>query len=259
LKPIRLFIIDKTFEDPEHGYWQAALSAIRECGGIVIVGCSPSLGEALAQQRRPKADVFVIDLANPAPETAKLLDSLSLGSATEIPVIGLCEVVDDAQLAMSIAAGVRACAGRDNPEGLLTAVIEVARGGVPIQRDLASKPALIWSLALDLRRRLREMSAGPAANSADRVVPDRVVDRSESGCPISAREVSILEMVADGFSYREIGETLTIAERTVKNHMARSLEKLGARGRAHAVRMALQAGWICNGPEAGNARMQVAA
>ena len=66
-------------------------------------------------------------------------------------------------------------------------------------------------------------------------------------------------MVADGFSYREIGETLTIAERTVKNHMARSLEKLGARGRAHAVRMALQAGWICNEPETGKARMQVAA
>ncbi len=259
MKPIRLFIIDKTFEDPEHGYWQAALADIRGCGGIVIVGCSPSLDEALTQQRRPEADVFVIDLAKPTSETANQLDALSQGSATETPVIGLSEVVDEAQLAMSITAGVRACAGRDNPEGLLTAVIEVARGGVPIQRDLASKPALLWSLALDLRRRLRGTSAIPGANNADQLVPNRLADQADTGCPISAREVSILEMVADGFSYREIGEALTIAERTVKNHMARSLEKLGARGRAHAVRMALQAGWICNGPEVGNARMQVAA
>ncbi|MCH9039546.1 MAG: hypothetical protein IIC23_09140, partial [Chloroflexi bacterium] len=67
MKPIRLFIIDQSFENPEHGYWRAALSAIRECGGIVIAGSSPSLDEALARQRRPEADVFVIDLANPTP------------------------------------------------------------------------------------------------------------------------------------------------------------------------------------------------
>ena len=61
------------------------------------------------------------------------------------------------------------------------------------------------------------------------------------------RELGILEMVADGLSYKEISQALVIAERTVKNHMASGLGKLGARGRAHAVRVALEAGWICNG------------
>ena len=255
MKPITLYIIDPSFEDPTPGYWQSALTAIRECGGVVVVGSSPSPEEALATDRRPDADVIVVDLSRFGAETSELTDGLSRGRALETPLIGLCDVVDEAQLALSIGAGARACAGRDNPEGLLCAVIEVARGGTPIQRDLASKPVLLWSLALDLRQRLR----GTAGSSTAGVKRDRTGETGGAECPISPREASILELVADGFSYREIGEALTIAERTVKNHMARSLEKLGARGRAHAVRMALQAGWICNESESGNVELQVAA
>ena len=44
--------------------------------------------------------------------------------------------------------------------------------------------------------------------------------------------------------------TLAIAERTVKNHMANILDKLDARSRAHAVRMAVENSWICNGETA---------
>ena len=278
LNQIRLFIVDSSFDDPAPGYWRDALAAVRESGRITVVGSAPSPGEALTQIQRVSADLVVIDLTRPTTETAVLLDALSAvpfsvdsgdsftgdpSGGGEIPVVGLCDVVDEAHLAVSISAGVRACAGRDDPEALAAAIIEVARGGAPIQRDLAGKPALLWNLALELRRRLR----GTWDSSNDRA-RDRVSNgslrgsfggSSRSNCPISTREIAILEMVADGCSYREIGETLTIAERTVKNHMARSLEKLGARGRAHAVRVALEAGWICTGPAAGSIGLRAAA
>lgn len=257
MKPIRLFIVDPAFDEPVPGYWQAALAAIRECGRIAVVGSAASPSEALSQIQRVHADLFVVDLTQRTSETEVLLNALAAVRAgdSEIPVIALCDVVDEPHLALSISVGARACAGRDEPEALVTAVIEVARGGVPIQRDLAGKPSLLWNLALDLRRRFR----GTLGSSGIRAGDPVSAGSSREVCPISVREIAILELVADGFSYREIGDTLAIAERTVKNHMARSLEKLGARGRAHAVRVALEAGWICNGPGAGRVELQVAA
>lgn len=257
MKPIRLFIVDPSFDGPAPGYWQAALAAIRECGRIAVVGSATSPAAALSQLQRVHADLFVVDLTQRTSDTEVLLDALAAlrDGHDETPVIGLCDVVDEPHLALSISVGARACAGRDDPGALVTAVIEVARGGVPIQRDLAGKPSLLWNLALDLRRRFR----GTLQLSGNRAGDPASAGSSGEDCPISVREIAILELVADGFSYREIGETLAIAERTVKNHMARSLEKLGARGRAHAVRVALEAGWICKGPGAGTVELQVAA
>lgn len=257
MKPINIFVIDPSFEAPEPGYWQAALAGIRNCGGITVVGSASSPVDALEDRKVGQADVLVLDLSIGTAEMATFLEELPDRFGREFPVIGLCDVVDEAGLALAISAGVPACAGRDNPDEIVSAIVEVARGGVPIQRDIAGKPALLWNLALDLRERLRGTLGTRSGSSTANATKSLRIERS--GCPISEREVSILEMVADGFSYREIGESLTIAERTVKNHMARSLEKLGARGRAHAVRMALQAGWICNGPESGKTDLQVAA
>lgn len=259
MKPISLFIVDPSFEDPDPGYWATALYAIRDYGGIVVSGSASSLEEALGGRRPPAADVFVVDLSRPTPDTGTLLDALSIDSTPETPVIGLCEVVDETQLALAIGAGVRACAGRDNPEGLVASIVEVARGGAPIQRDLAGKPSLLWNLALDLRKRFRGTPGVSTVVGSDQGQIGGPLELPGVECPISAREVSILELVADGFSYREIGEVLAIAERTVKNHMARSLDKLGARGRAHAVRVALQAGWICNGSGTGSVELRTAA
>ena len=262
MKPIRLFIVDPSFDEPAPGYWGMALAALRERGGIAMVGSATSPAEALSQVRRVRADVFVVDLTQMTSETEVLLDALAStpDADDEVPVIGLCDAVDERHLTLSISVGARACVGRDNPEALVAAVTEIARGGVPIQRDLAGKPSLVWNLALELRRRYSSRRFGPMPRASEnRAGGPATTGPSGGECPISVREVAILELVADGFSYREIGQTLAIAERTVKNHMARSLEKLGARGRAHAVRVALEAGWICNGPGAGSVEIPVAA
>jgi DNA-binding CsgD family transcriptional regulator len=68
---------------------------------------------------------------------------------------------------------------------------------------------------------------------------------------LSVREQEVLRLVADGSSLREIGEQLTIAEATVRTHLANANRKLGARNRAHAVALALRLGLI--EPGAGSA------
>jgi DNA-binding NarL/FixJ family response regulator len=62
--------------------------------------------------------------------------------------------------------------------------------------------------------------------------------------PLSARELTVLERVAEGLTNAEIASELGISSDTVKTHLARVLEKLSARDRTHAVSRALRAGLI---------------
>lgn len=61
---------------------------------------------------------------------------------------------------------------------------------------------------------------------------------------LSPRELSVLAGVAEGLTNAEIGAELGIAADTVKTHVARVLEKLGARDRTQAVTRALRMGML---------------
>ena len=52
---------------------------------------------------------------------------------------------------------------------------------------------------------------------------------------LSRRELEVLSLIAEGFSTREIAQALWVTEETVKSHVRRVLQRLGARTRAHAV------------------------
>jgi DNA-binding NarL/FixJ family response regulator len=67
-------------------------------------------------------------------------------------------------------------------------------------------------------------------------------DAAPATRPLSPRELAVLACVAEGLTNPEVGERLGIATDTVKTHMARVLEKLGARDRTHAVAKALRIG-----------------
>lgn len=51
---------------------------------------------------------------------------------------------------------------------------------------------------------------------------------------LTPRELEILKLIAKGASNREIGETLYITEKTVKNHVTRILNRLNLRDRTQA-------------------------
>jgi DNA-binding NarL/FixJ family response regulator len=60
----------------------------------------------------------------------------------------------------------------------------------------------------------------------------------------TAREIEVLQLVADGLVNREIGERLFLSEETVKSHVRHLLAKLQARSRAHAVAVGFRRGLI---------------
>jgi two-component system NarL family response regulator len=61
---------------------------------------------------------------------------------------------------------------------------------------------------------------------------------------LSAREVQVLELIAQGLANKQIAYALSIAEHTVKNHVKSILSKLGAQDRTQAATVAIQRGII---------------
>ncbi|MCA1731604.1 MAG: response regulator transcription factor [Actinobacteria bacterium] len=65
-----------------------------------------------------------------------------------------------------------------------------------------------------------------------------------SGGVVSARELEVLLLAARGMSNRQIGKYLSVAEGTIKRHLANTYEKMGVRSRGEATRKALYEEWI---------------
>jgi len=102
------------------------------------------------------------------------------------------------------------------------------------------------SPAADIARAIRQVHAGESYLSpriAAKLVKGVVQPRSRAGL-LSARERGVLRLVAAGLSNRQIGETLSISERTVKFHVTAIFNKLGAENRAQAVALAAERGLL---------------
>ncbi len=62
---------------------------------------------------------------------------------------------------------------------------------------------------------------------------------------LSAREMEIIELVADGLTNQEIAEKLTISKRTVDNHVSNMFTKTGSKNRVALLNWAMDHGKIC--------------
>jgi two-component system NarL family response regulator len=93
----------------------------------------------------------------------------------------------------------------------------------------------------DLVEAIRQVARG------EQCLPPEISARLASGLTgpqLSDRERQVLELVFDGMSNREIGQTLGVTERTAIMHVSSILEKLGARSRTEAVSLALARGLL---------------
>jgi DNA-binding CsgD family transcriptional regulator len=84
------------------------------------------------------------------------------------------------------------------------------------------------------------------------IEPSLLLDLQDN-CPpdlprLTVREQQTLTAMANGFSNREIAQSMGIAESTTREYTRAVLQKLGARNRTLAVRIALERGLIDEGP-----------
>jgi two-component system response regulator DesR len=79
----------------------------------------------------------------------------------------------------------------------------------------------------------------------------RVVDQalavealSEGASPLSAREREVLALVPSTGTIADIAAQVDLSEGTVRNHLSAAIQKMGARNRAEAARLAAEKGWL---------------
>ena len=96
---------------------------------------------------------------------------------------------------------------------------------------------------------LAAIRAAVSAPNGENVVvgmPREMLEKADRGSEafISARELEILLLAARGLSNRQIATKLTVAEGTVKRHLANTYSKMEVSSRGEAVRKALSEEWI---------------
>jgi DNA-binding NarL/FixJ family response regulator len=102
----------------------------------------------------------------------------------------------------------------------------------------------ILSRYRDHSRRFEAAAARRSTGRAGSVIPFTPPVLRELEQEPTAREIEVLQLVADGLVNREIGQRLFLSEETVKSHVRHLLAKLQARSRAHAVAVGFRRGLI---------------
>src|SRR5438128_623825 len=85
----------------------------------------------------------------------------------------------------------------------------------------------------EIRRVLYELPSSPSQRR-----------RHVDPCPLSARELGVLQRLAEGKVYKQIAHELTLSTSTVRTHLHNIYGKLGAVDRAQAVLIATERGWL---------------
>jgi two-component system response regulator DevR len=211
-RAIRVLIVD------DHELVRAGLRALiaREAD-LEIVGEAATGSQALAQARRVDPDVILLD--------ARLPDMAGADACRD-----LCEALPDAAVAILTTFS--------DDELVRQCIRAGARGYL-----LKEIPGL------DLASSIRLLAAGESV--IDRKVLPKVLSVArQSGSdynseqPLTERQRTILRLVADGLSNREIAEQIHFSELTVKSYIEDLLKQLGARNRVHAAILATRQGWL---------------
>jgi DNA-binding NarL/FixJ family response regulator len=202
---VRLVVAD------DHAIWRSGLR--QELGdNFYVVAEAGTAPEAIEAVKRHTPDLVVSDLH--MPDGGGL--AVAKACAGEVPVVMLTVSEAERDLLDAVAAGAVGYLLKTTPTEELRRQLWKAADGEPV-----FSPQLA-ALVLGEFRRMSKQSGGLS--------------------PLSDREREVLQYVARGHTYREIGEQLYIAEKTVENHVRNILGKLHLNRKQELIRYAVDHG-----------------
>jgi DNA-binding NarL/FixJ family response regulator len=195
----------------DHPIWRSGVRA--DLGDdFEVVAEAGDADEAIAAIRREQPDLVVCDLHMPNGGGIKV--AKECGELTRIVMLTVSEQERD--LLDAVAAGAQGYLVKSTPgPELRAALVRAARDEPVFSPHLAS-------LVLGEFRRLAKDATGSN--------------------PLSDREREVLQHVARGYSYKDIGERLFISPKTVENHVRNILAKLHLNRKQELIRYAMEHG-----------------
>ena len=200
--PIRVSVVEDAEEIRE-----SLAVLLRGSEGFSLQGAYGSAETALENIPGSKPDVLLMDINLPGMSGIECVRKLKF-EIPELQVIMLTVYEDPDAIFNSLSAGASGyLLKRTTPEKILEAIRDVSRGGAPMSSQIARK-----------------------------VVQSFSTPTPEPSQGLTLREHEILELLAKGYRYKEIGEALQISVETVRSHLHKVYEKLHVRSRTEAVR-----------------------
>lgn len=111
-------------------------------------------------------------------------------------------------------------------------------------RPATDRPSLTGGIAASVSIADDEEKITATVVAAGLDISPQPAETDPVSCPLSARELQILQLAAAGRTGNAIAADLNLSPATVRTYMHRTYDKLAAHGRAAAVAHALRRGWI---------------
>ena len=196
----------------DHGVVLAGLKfVLSRAEGMQVVATAESAEDILGFYEEHRPDVLLLDIRMPSVSGLDALETLRKSHP-------------DAKVAMLTTSELE--------EDIFRALKLGANGYIP--KD--SRPA-------EIAKAVREIASG------GRYIPEdiqRIFDMRQGVKSLSAREISIIQLAAKGFSSPEVAEMLGISVNSVKTHFRHIFEKMDVSDRTEAVTLAISRGIIEN-------------
>ena len=206
----------------DHGVVRQGLRTYLELlDDIRIVGEAKNGVEAVDQVRQHRPDIVLMDLVMPEMNGVEATRQ-ALAASSNTRVIVLTSFAEDELVFPAIEAGATGYLLKDvDPAELHQAIQAVHHGEVQLHPDITKK--LIHRVT----------------------APQTDIEFVHGN--LTPRELEVLSLIANGKSNREIAESLTISEKTVKTHVGNILSKLHLSDRTQAAIYAHKHGLVPDG------------
>jgi DNA-binding NarL/FixJ family response regulator len=203
-KPIRILSVE------DHPVFREGLATIiASQTDMLLVAQAPNAVEAMAEFRRHKPDVTLMDLRLPGTNGTDALIAIR-GEFPQARVIMLSSSDTDGEIQRAMRSGASAYMLKSMPKNDLLAVIRAVHAG------------------------RRQVPPEVAARLAEHLGEEE----------LTSRELDVLRLIRDGYRNKQIADKLAIAETTVNFHIKNLVGKLGANDRTHAVAIAIRRGLL---------------
>ncbi|MDR2255734.1 MAG: response regulator transcription factor [Arthrobacter sp.] len=203
----------------------ALVGLIESSGSLTVVGEAGDGARAVELASRLRPDVVLMDIRMPGVDGIEATRRICADPAlADTRVLILTTFEEDAYVLDALRAGASGFAGKGVEPERLVGIIEAVAAG----EELLSPQAT---------RALISRFVRPAARGG---TPPELSE-------LTARELEVLLLVAQGLSNDEIAERLVISPHTAKTHVNRTMTKVGAHDRAQLVILAYETGLLTPG------------
>ena len=204
VKPIRILSVE------DHPVFRQGLATIIATeADMVLIGQATNGVEAIAEFRRHRPDVTLMDLRLPGANGTDILIAI-LGEFPHARIIMLSSSDSDGDIQRALRSGASGYVLKSMPQDELLSAIRSVHAG---KRRVPTEVAAL------LAEHLGEED-------------------------LTRREVQVLQLIRDGHKNKQIADQLSISENTVNFHIKNIVGKLGANDRTHAVTIAVRRGLL---------------